>query len=66
VANDAPDEKAALLRIGGIMKKTFENESIEVDGFEIHKSEDVRYSEERRRDVTTNKYVIQQYAPKCA
>ncbi|HEY6676693.1 MAG TPA: hypothetical protein VIZ87_07880 [Terrimicrobium sp.] len=48
------------------MKKTFENESIEVDGFEIHKSEDVRYSEERRRDVTTNKYVIQQYAPKCA
>ena len=38
VANDAPDEQAALLRIGGIMKKTFENESIEVDGFEIHKT----------------------------
>ena len=70
LANDAPDEKVALLRIGGIMKKTFkENESVEVDGFEIHKSEDVRYSDERRREVTINKYVIQRSAsnaPKCA
>ena len=70
VANDAPDEKAVLLRIGCLMKKAFmEKDSIEVDGFGIHKSEEVRYSEERRRDVTTNKYVIQRSAPnapKCA
>ena len=60
LANDAPGEKAALLRIGCIMKKTFKENGVHrgAMGFEMHKDEDVRYSEERRREVTMNKYAI--------
>jgi hypothetical protein len=69
VSKGAP-ESLAPLRIGQLMGKVFRNrQTIECDGFKIHKSEDTQYSEERRRDVTVNKYVIQRSAPnapKCA
>ena len=69
VSNDAPESRA-VLRIGQLMGKVFRNrQAIECDAFEILKSEDTRYSEERRREETVKKYVIQRFArnaPCCA
>jgi hypothetical protein len=66
VSSDAPESKA-LLRIGQIMGKAFQNcQTVECDGFEILRNETTQYSEERRRDVTLRKYTIRRFAPRCA
>ena len=48
-----------LMRVGQIMGKTFKDrDRIEIDAFEIQRTESVLYNEVRRRDETLRKYQI--------
>ena len=47
------------MRVGQIIGKAFkEREQIEIDAFEVRKTEMTRYNKEQRRDVTLKRYQI--------
>ena len=58
MAHEEPESRL-LMRVGQIIGKAFkEREQIEIDAFEVRKTEMTRYNEERRRDVTLKRYQI--------